>query len=191
MQKKRIAIFASGNGTNAMNLIHFFESSKEAEIGFVLSNRTEAGVLEKAKSEGIEVVVVSNELVQEGDSLVAICKERGIDLIVLAGFLRKIPDQLIRNYPNKIVNIHPALLPNYGGKGMYGDHVHQAVLAAGESESGISIHFVNEHFDEGKLLAQFTCPVKISDTLESLRQRVQALEHRHYAEVINEIVKTI
>jgi len=191
MQKKRIAIFASGNGTNAMNLIHFFESSKEAEIGFVLSNRTEAGVLVKAKSEGIEVVVVSNELVQEGDSLVAICKERGIDLIVLAGFLRKIPDQLIRNYPNKIVNIHPALLPNYGGKGMYGDYVHQAVLAAGESESGISIHLVNEHFDEGKLLAQFNCPVKSNDTLESLRQRVQELEHRHYAEVINEIVKTI
>jgi phosphoribosylglycinamide formyltransferase 1 len=191
MQKKRIAIFASGNGTNAMNLIHFFKSSKEAEIGFVLSNRTEAGILEKAKSEGVEVVVVSNELVQEGDALVAICEERAIDLIVLAGFLRKIPDQLIRNYPNKIVNIHPALLPNYGGKGMYGDHVHQAVLAAGDSESGISIHFVNEHFDEGKLLAQFTCPVKVSDTLESLRQRVQELEHRHYAEVINDLVKTI
>lgn len=191
MQKKRIAIFASGNGTNAMNLIHFFKSSKEAEIGFVLSNRAEAGVLEKAKSEGVEVVVVSNEHVQEGDPLVVICKERAIDLIVLAGFLRKIPDQLIRNYPNKIVNIHPALLPNYGGKGMYGDHVHQAVLAAGESESGISIHFVNEHFDEGKILAQFTCPVEISDTLESLRQRVQELEHRHYAEVINDLVKTI
>jgi phosphoribosylglycinamide formyltransferase 1 len=191
MQKKRIAIFASGNGTNAMNLIHFFKSSKEAEIGFVLSNRAEAGVLEKAKSEGIEVVVVSNEYVQEGDPLVLICKERAIDLIVLAGFLRKIPDQLIRNYPNKIVNIHPALLPNYGGKGMYGDHVHQAVLAAGESESGISIHLVNEHFDEGKLLAQFNCPVEISDTLESLRQRVQELEHRHYAEVINDLVKTI
>lgn len=191
MQKKRIAIFASGNGTNALNLIHFFKSSKEVEIGFVLVNRSDAGVVEKTRSEGIEVVVVSNEHVQEGSSLVVICKERAIDLIVLAGFLRKIPEQLIRNYPNKIVNIHPALLPNYGGKGMYGDRVHQAVLGAGESESGISIHLVNEHFDEGELLAQFTCPVKISDTLESLRERVQELEHKHYAVVISKLIRSI
>ena len=191
MQKKRLAIFASGNGTNAMNLIHFFKSSKEAEIGFVLSNRAEAGVLEKAKSEGVEVVVVSNEHVQEGDPLVVICKERAIDLIVLAGFLRKIPDQLIRNYPNKIVNIHPALLPNYGGKGMYGMHVHQAVLDNKEKETGITIHYVNEHYDEGEFIFQKAVNVEDCKSPEEIAQKVHDLEHRYFPEIIEKLIPTI
>ncbi len=191
MQKKRIAIFASGNGTNAMNLIHFFGNSSDAEIIFVLANRSDAGVLDKAKSAGIQTVVLSNQEIEAGEAVVQVCLEHAIDVIVLAGFLRKIPAELIRQYPNRIVNIHPALLPNYGGKGMYGDHVHRAVIEAREKESGISIHLVNEHFDEGKLLAQFKCPVLENDTVESLRQRVQELEHEHFSEVVNQLVKAI
>ena len=191
MQKKRIAIFASGNGTNAMNLIHFFENSNDAEIVFVLANRSDAGVLTKAENAGIQTVVLSNQEIEAGVAVVRVCMEQAIDVIVLAGFLRKIPAELIRQYPNQIVNIHPALLPSYGGKGMYGDHVHRAVIEAGEKESGISIHLVNEHFDEGKLLAQFKCPVLEDDSVESLRQRVQELEHQHFSEVVNQLVKAI
>ena len=189
MQKKRIAIFASGNGSNALNLIQHFAASTKAEIAFVLTNRSDAGVLVKAKNAGIPTFILSNEEIESGNSVVEICQNESVDLIVLAGFLRKIPHQLIAKYPNSIVNIHPALLPKYGGKGMYGDHVHRAVIESGEKESGISIHLVNEQFDEGELVAQFKCQVADTDSVESLRQRVQNLEHAHYAEVVQELIE--
>jgi phosphoribosylglycinamide formyltransferase-1 len=188
MSKKRIAIFASGNGTNAMNLIRFFEGATHAEVAFVLTNRPDAAVVQKAKAAKVEAIVVSNADVESGAALVEICQNNKIDLIVLAGFLRKIPQPLIAAYPNRIVNIHPALLPKYGGKGMFGDHVHRAVLEAGDEQSGISIHFVNEQFDEGKLIAQFSCPVYKEDTVETLRQRVQELEQQFFADVIHGLV---
>jgi phosphoribosylglycinamide formyltransferase 1 len=191
MQKKRIAIFASGNGSNAMNLIRFFKSSNEVEISFVLSNRPDAGVLDKAKKEDVRTFILGNQSFEEGIEVLELCRNFRIDVIVLAGFLRKIPRQLIEAYPNRIVNIHPALLPRFGGKGMYGDNVHRAVLEAGEKESGISIHFVNEHFDEGAGLAQFKCPVFESDTIDDLRARVQELEHEHYAQTIEQLIKTL
>ena len=184
MQKKRIAIFASGNGTNAMNLIHFFENSNDAEIVFVLANRSDAGVLTKAENAGIQTVVLSNQEIEAGVAVVRVCMEQAIDVIVLAGFLRKIPAELIRQYPNRIVNIHPALLPNYGGKGMYGEHVHQAVIAAGEKESGISIHLVDEEYDHGKTIFQAKLAILPQETPDTLAQRIHQLEHQHYPKVI-------
>jgi phosphoribosylglycinamide formyltransferase 1 len=185
---KRIAIFASGTGTNAQKLIEHFETHHDAQVTLVVSNRAEAGVLDIAREHGVESLIVTREEFFAEHSITAQLRERGIDLIVLAGFLWLIPPAIISAFPDRIVNIHPALLPKFGGKGMYGSKVHAAVLAAGEKESGITIHYVNERFDEGDHIAQFRCPVLPGDTPQTLAARVQELEHKHFAEVIEKLV---
>ena len=191
MNKKRIAIFASGKGSNALNIIRHFKSDPKAEVAFVLSNRQDAGVLDIAGSQGVPTVVMNNEEVANAKLLTELCEQQKIDLIVLAGYLRKVPEGFIQHYPERIVNIHPALLPKFGGKNMYGDKVHEAVLASDEKESGITIHFVNEEFDKGKIIQQFYCEMSQDDTLETLRSKIQQLEHGHFAKVISQIIEQL
>lgn len=185
---KRIAVFASGTGTNAHELIRYFELHPAAQVVLVVSNNPRAGVLEIAKEHGVETLCVDRGNFYDGKTIVSQLEKREIDFIVLAGFLWLLPHELTAAYHNRIVNIHPALLPKFGGKGMYGKKVHEAVIASGEKESGITIHFVNENYDEGKTIAQFTCPVLPSDTPEILAARVQELEHKHYAEVVERVL---
>jgi len=187
---KRIAIMASGNGTNAHALIEHFRSNAHAEVALVGCDNPKAGVIQRAWDLGVPSYLFNGIQVKDGSVM---CELQGarIDLIVLAGFLRLIPSELVRAFPKRIVNIHPALLPKYGGKGMYGDRVHQAVIAAGAKESGITIHYVNEHYDEGEHIAQFRCVVLPDDDAASLAERIHALEHRHYPEVIGTLISTL
>lgn len=180
---KKIAVFASGSGSNAENLYHYFKSSNLAKVAMIVSNKPDAFVCTRARNLRIPLTLVSKRSLHDG-SLTYLLQQEGIDCIVLAGFLQLVPADLITAYAGKIVNIHPALLPKFGGKGMYGDRVHAAVLLAGEKESGITIHEVNEQYDEGRIMAQFRCPVYPIDTPESLAQRVHSLEYAHYPEVI-------
>lgn len=179
-----IAIFASGAGSNAHQIIRHFTGSAKAKISLIVCNKPEAGILQIAEKEYIESLLIEKESFFQGDAYVPELQKKGIDLIILAGFLWKIPPALIRAYPDRIVNIHPALLPNYGGKGMYGRHVHQAVIENRESETGISIHYVDELYDHGSVIFQASCPVLPGDTPESLAKRVQELEHAHFPKVI-------
>lgn len=185
---KRISIFASGAGTNAEILIKHFELHKHAQVTLLVSNREDAGAVHIAREHGVETLIVSKENFFSEDSIVKDLQERGIDLIVLAGFLWLIPPALIKAFPGRIINIHPALLPKFGGKGMYGKKVHEAVLASKEKQSGITVHYVNEKFDEGEPIAQFSCEVKEEDTIESLAKRIQQLEHRHFASVVEKLL---
>lgn len=185
---KRIAIFASGAGSNAEVIIRHFEFHHDAQVILLVTNNPSAGALNIAREHGVKTLIVSREDFFSAESIVDELKADGIDLIVLAGFLWLIPPAIIHAFPNKIVNIHPALLPKFGGKGMYGKHVHQAVIDAGEEKSGITIHYVNEQFDEGKHVAQFSCPVMPGDTPDSLAQRIHELEHAHYAQAIESIL---
>jgi phosphoribosylglycinamide formyltransferase-1 len=184
----RIAIFASGTGSNAGKIIDHFRYSKTVEIALVVCNKPGAGVLEIAEREGIPVLMLDRERFFRGDHYLAAFQSRQISFIVLAGFLWKIPPALIHAYPKRIINIHPALLPKYGGKGMYGSHVHEAVIAAGEKESGISIHFVDELYDHGQLIFQARVEIDPGETAESLASKIHQLEHRHYPEQIEKIL---
>lgn len=159
-----------------------------AQVTLLVSNKADAGALNIAREYGVETMVVDRERFFSANSISDGLKVRGIDLIVLAGFLWLIPPALIKEFSGKIVNIHPALLPKFGGKGMYGKHVHAAVLSAGEKESGITVHFVNERFDEGEHIAQFTCAVDAGDTIETLAAKVQRLEHEHFAGAIERLL---
>lgn len=183
-----LAIFASGTGSNALNIIRFFKDSETVKVHFVLSNKHDAGIVDSAKAEGINVVVVSNQDVEEAVKIIDLCSSNKIDYIILAGFLRKIPEQLIELYPNRIINIHPSLLPEYGGKGMYGTNVHKAVLENKEKESGITIHYVNSEFDKGEIIAQFKCAVDENETLESLQQKIHQLEHANFPGIIEKAI---
>jgi phosphoribosylglycinamide formyltransferase-1 len=185
----RIAIFASGAGTNAEKIIEHFTGHPRVKVALVVCNKPDAGVVNIAAHHQVPVLLIEKEPFFRGDAYVAALKQQGIGFIVLAGFLWKVPAALIQAYPNRIINIHPALLPKYGGKGMYGRHVHEAVIAAGEKESGITIHYVNEHFDEGAPIFQATCVVEPGDTPESLAQKVHVLEHRHFPRVVEEVVR--
>lgn len=185
---KRIAVFASGSGSNARLLMQYFEFHADAQVTLLVCNNPNAGVLEIARENGVEILLVDRGQFYDHRSVSEELKVRGIDLIVLAGFLWLVPPVLVKDFAGRIVNIHPALLPKFGGKGMYGLHVHKAVLEAKEKESGITIHFVNEHFDEGDHLAQYTCVVEPSDTPEQLAARVQELEHAHYAKTIENVL---
>jgi phosphoribosylglycinamide formyltransferase 1 len=181
---KRIAIFASGAGTNARRLMEYFELHDAAQVILLVCNIADAGVVAIAQEAGVEVLIVDREMFYAPRSITQELHDRGIDFIVLAGFLWLIPEVLVEAYSDAMVNVHPSLLPKFGGKGMYGMRVHEAVIAAGEKESGITIHFVNSRFDEGTHIAQFTCPVFSIDSALDLAHRVQALEHKHFAEVI-------
>lgn len=189
MSKKRIAIFASGSGTNAERIMSHFKDHPLAEVSVLLSNKPDARVLERAARFNVETRVFDREEFYNSNRIQDFLEERKIDLIALAGFLWLIPPELIRAFEGRIVNIHPALLPKYGGKGMYGMHVHEAVLASGDRESGISIHYVNEVYDEGRIIHQARCPVKPDDTPESLAGRIHELEYRDYPAIIEKLLR--
>ena len=188
VMKKNIAIFASGSGSNTENIIRYFRENEAIQVSLVLSNRSDAYVLERAHRLGVPCNVFPKEDWMAGDEILAVLQEYHIDFVVLAGFLVRVPDLLLHAYPNKIINIHPALLPKFGGKGMYGDKVHEAVVAAGEKESGITIHYINEHYDEGAIIFQASCPVLPSDTPEEVASKVHALEYAHYPHVIESLL---
>ena len=182
-----IAIFASGAGSNAQKIIDYFKNSTKVEISVIVCNNPDAGILKIAANENIPVLMIEKQMFRN-TGYVAELKNYKIQLIVLAGFLWKIPPVLIEDFKNKIVNIHPALLPAYGGKGMYGNAVHSAVLAANEKISGITIHFVDEKYDHGKIIFQSTCPVDENDTVASLAQKIHQLEHASYAREIEKLI---
>ena len=187
---KNLAIFASGNGSNAQNIIKHFNDTNIARVKTIISNKPDSYVLERAAALGVPSVVLSREelTAETPSTLLALLKKQEIDYIILAGYLLKIPAALIEAFPSRIINIHPALLPKFGGKGMYGNHVHKAVLEAGETFSGITIHLVDDHYDSGAHLFQATCPVLVSDTPESLAQRIHSLERAHFAKVIEKYI---
>jgi len=187
--KKRIAIFASGSGSNAQKIMEHFKKHNEAEVAIVLTNNPEAYVLQRADNFEIPSHVFDRYEFYKTNSVVNLLKSLEIDIIVLAGFLWLIPENLLKAFPNKIINIHPALLPKFGGKGMYGDNVHKAVLAAGEEESGITIHFVNEHFDEGEIIHQARFKIEKGDDLEMIKFKGQQLEHTHFPKVVETLLK--
>lgn len=183
----RIAIFASGSGSNAEEIIKYFGDIPEKEVSMVLSNKSDAYVLERAKRFDVPSVVFNRQELIQGQVL-NILREKQIDFIVLAGFMMLIPQNLVDAYPNKILNIHPALLPKYGGKGMYGDHVHTAVKENKERETGITIHVVNERYDEGQIIFQAKCNVEQNDSVSDIARKVHALEHANYPRVIDEFI---
>ena len=180
---KRLAILASGSGSNAEKIIVHFQNSEIAEIALVASNKADAFVLERARKFDVPTFSFSRKEMDAGVLLEKLQQEN-IDWVILAGFLLKIPVELTRAFPDRMVNIHPALLPKYGGKGMYGSFVHEAVKAAGEKETGITIHLVNENYDEGRIVFQASVPLTPDETPETIAEKVHALEHRHYPEVI-------
>jgi phosphoribosylglycinamide formyltransferase-1 len=185
---KRIAIFASGSGSNAQNIAEYFRDSKEVQIPLILSNKPDAYVLERARNLGIPTMVFNRQQFYETDLVLEALRKNHIDLIVLAGFLWLVPDNILHAFPNRIVNIHPALLPKYGGKGMYGERVHQAVIEAKEKRTGISIHFVNEHYDAGEIIFQESFDILPGDTPETIAKRVHQLEYKHFPRVIEEVL---
>ncbi|MES2378976.1 MAG: phosphoribosylglycinamide formyltransferase [Bacteroidota bacterium] len=187
--KKRIAIFASGSGSNAQKIMEHFKRSAEAEVVLILTNNAQAYVLQRADNFEIPSHIFTRNEFYDGDDVIRILKTLQVDLIVLAGFLWLVPQSLLAAFPNKIINLHPALLPKYGGKGMYGDNVHKAILDAGEEESGITIHFVNEQFDEGEIIHQSKFKIEPGDNLEMVKFKGQQLEHLHFPKVIENLLK--
>ncbi len=187
---KRIAIFASGSGTNAEELIKHFRGHPLARVALVCCDQPQAGVLQRAWDLGVPSYLFNGVQLRNGTVLRELQGQR-IDVLVLAGFLRLVPVEIVQAFPKRIVNIHPALLPKFGGKGMYGDHVHEAVIASHDKESGITIHLVNDRYDEGEQLLQVKCPVLQNDTAGSLAQRIHALEHAHYPAAVENLVRSI
>jgi len=185
---KKIAIMASGNGSNAENIIQYFRSGEMAEVVLILSNNKDAYVMQRAKNHGILAIVFTAKQMNESNLLIDLLQISHIDYIVLAGFLLKIPESILQLFPDRIINIHPALLPKYGGKGMFGMHVHEKVIEEKETESGITIHYVNEKYDEGQIIFQARCDILPSDTPEMLAQKVHELEYRYFPEIIEKVV---
>lgn len=185
---KNIAIFASGSGSNAQKIMEHFETNSDVRIRLVLVNNPEAGVIERAKNFNVPVIKFNRQQFSKSHEVVELLQSHKIDLVVLAGFLWLIPQNMVAAFPNKIINIHPALLPNYGGKGMYGGHVHKAVIAAKEKESGITIHYVNEKYDDGAIIAQFKCDISEHDTPDDLASKIHKLEHQHFPVVIEHVL---
>lgn len=185
--KSRIAIFASGGGSNAEVIINHFNKSEKGVVVLVVTNNPKAYINERAKTHGIPCYVHSKSDLEDG-TLLAVLKESEIDFIVLAGYLQKVPNDLITAFPKHIVNIHPALLPNYGGKGMYGMNVHRAVVENKESQTGITIHYVNENYDEGNIIEQQTCSIDGSMDADEVQQAVLKLEHKYFAPCIERLL---
>ena len=183
-----IAIFASGSGSNAENIVRYFKSHPSISVSLILTNKADAFVIERARKLDIPSMVFSKKEMNETNLVLNLLKENKIDWIILAGFLLKVPDNIIAAFPDRILNIHPALLPKYGGKGMYGSRVHEAVVAAGEKESGITIHLVNDHYDEGQIVFQASCPVLASDSADDVAAKVHALEYENFPRVIEDII---
>ncbi len=187
--KKRIAIFASGSGSNAQKIMEHFKHHTDAEVVLILTNNPQAYVLQRADNFEVPSHIFTRHEFYKTDDVIRLLKNLNVDLIVLAGFLWLVPQSLLKAFPNKIINLHPALLPKFGGKGMYGDNVHKAILEAGEEESGITIHFVNEHFDEGEVIHQSRFKIEPDDTLEIIKFKGQQLEHHHFPRVIEALLK--
>lgn len=185
---KQLAIFASGAGSNAARMIDYFRHHNTIKISLIVCNKPGAGVLDIAEKEEIPVLMIEKEAFFRGNGYFDELKKAGIDFLVLAGFLWKIPSTLVKAYPGKIINIHPALLPKYGGKGMYGRFVHEAVIAAGEKETGITIHYVDELYDHGKVLFQARVELGPADTAETVAQKVHQLEYEHFPKIIEELI---
>ncbi len=188
---KRIAVFASGSGTNFQSVVDHFRKHDSIEVSLLLCNRADAYVIERAERENIPAVVFTRKEFYETDKITGILRKNKIDFIALAGFLWLLPPGLISEFEGRIVNVHPALLPKYGGKGMYGDKVHRSVLESGEKISGITIHCVNEEYDKGSIIFQATCEVLPGDTVETLSARIKELEHKYYPEVIEKLMAEI
>jgi phosphoribosylglycinamide formyltransferase-1 len=186
-----LAIFASGAGSNAQVLIDYFKNTALARVRLIVCNKPGAGVLQIAEREGITALLIEREPFFRGDGYIPVLEEAGIHLVVLAGFLWKVPQPLIDRFPRRIINIHPALLPKYGGKGMYGAFVHEAVLRAGDAETGITIHYVDEQYDHGDVIFQARCAVAPGANAAAVSRAVQQLEHYHYPRVIESIVKEL
>ena len=184
----RIAIFASGSGSNAENIVLYFSGSSEFQFPLIISNQTNAYIHKRAETLKIPSFTFTKEQFFDAKPVLELLTEYNIDAIVLAGFLLKIPTLLIQHFPDKIINIHPALLPKFGGKGMYGIKVHQAVKEAGEPETGITIHYVNENYDDGNIVFQARCPVSADDTAEMIAAKVHLLEYEYYPQVIEKIL---
>lgn len=189
--KTRIAIFASGSGSNAQKIMEYFKDSEIAEVALLLTNNPDAYVLERADNFEVPSHIFDRHEFRETDEVLHVLEQLNIDVIVLAGFLWLVPMNILKRFPNKIINIHPALLPAHGGKGMYGDHVHQAVITAGDKESGITIHVINENFDEGETIFQAKYKVNPGDTIEEVRFKGQQLEHLHYPKEIENYIKKL
>jgi len=186
--KKKIVIFASGNGTNAENIIKYFQLTEVAEVALVLSNKKDARVLERAKNLNVDTLSFTKEELSSEEGVLKNLKDVKPDLIVLAGFLLKFPEVIIAEFPNKIINIHPALLPKYGGKGMYGSAVHEAVVKNKDTETGISIHYVNENYDEGAIISQKTVQLSGADTPATVAAKVHELEYEWFPKIIEEVL---
>ena len=187
---KNIAVLASGSGTNAENIIRYFREKSSACVALVLTNRQNAFVLERSRGLEVPCFYFPKSDWENGEAILSVLREHDIDFVVLAGFLARVPDLILHAYPNKMINIHPSLLPKFGGKGMYGDRVHEAVIAAGEAESGITIHYTNEHYDEGAIICQVKCPVLPEDTSDDLAHRIHALEYDTYPKVIEKLLES-
>ena len=185
---KNIAIFASGEGTNTQKIIDYFKGSDTIKIALVVSNKSSANVLNRAKDSGIATLIIDKSSFYESNELIEKLKLANINLIILAGFVWMIPESLIKAFPDKIVNIHPALLPKFGGKGMYGMNVHKAVIEAKEKESGISIHYGNEQYDEGKIISQHRCIVSENETAETLAKKIHQLEYEYFPKAIEKLL---
>jgi len=186
---KNIAVFASGSGSNAQNIAEYFQSSREIRVSLILANKPDAFVLERAKKLNIPSMVFTREEFYDSEIILQILKRNKIDFIVLAGFLWLVPGYLLEAYSRRMINIHPALLPKYGGKGMYGDKVHQAVINSGDKQTGITIHYVNDHYDEGEVIFQDYFDILPDDTAESIAQKVHKLEYKHFPRVIEETIR--
>jgi len=189
MYQIKIAIFASGSGTNAENIVDYFKMDSHIKVSLILSNKNSAYVLERARKLNIKSVVFTPDQLNNSTFVDSILDEEKIDAIILSGFLLKVPDRLIAKYSGKIINIHPALLPKFGGKGMYGMKVHKAVIDSGDTQSGITIHLVDEYYDNGTILFQSTCNVEPGDTPESLAEKIHKLEYRYFPEVIGKYLQ--
>lgn len=187
MEKVKLAVFVTGGGTNCENIIRHFQDSTTVKVEIVVSSRADAYAITRAKKLGVPVTVITRQQLNEEPNL-ALEAVKGCDYIILAGFLPKVPLYLIDRFPNRIINIHPALLPKFGGKGMWGHHVHEAVKAAGETESGITIHYVNAELDEGEPIAQFSTPLSPDDTPDDIAAKVHELEMKHFPEVIEQVI---
>jgi phosphoribosylglycinamide formyltransferase-1 len=188
MNKKNIAIFASGGGSNALALMRYFNNHATIQVALVVSNNPSAGVFQKAADEGVPAILLSKNEMQATEKVLGILQDKQIDFIVLAGYLLLIPAYLVDHFPNKIINIHPALLPKYGGKGMHGMHVHEAVFAAKEPESGITIHFVNNEYDKGAVIFQAKVALTETDTAPMIAEKVLALEHYYLPRVVEKVL---
>jgi phosphoribosylglycinamide formyltransferase-1 len=189
MKKTVIAIFASGTGSNAQKIIDHFKNNDCVKIGLIVCNNPQAQVLNIAEREEIPILLIEKKRFQKEDAYLSQLKIAETDYLILAGFLWKISQKLIAAFPKKIINIHPALLPKFGGKGMYGHFVHEAVIAAGEKESGVTIHFVDEQYDHGDIIFQIKCNIATDDTPVSLAQKIQTLEHKYFPKVIEEVIQ--